>query len=177
MHTRGNVDSERVADETLVQQALAGDLSAFGQLVQRHERATRAICWAVLRDHHLASDAAQEAFVDAYRSLASLKTPSAFGGWVATIAQRRALRMAQRRPPERTLPDVLADETADDPELLAQVLQLPEQEREVILLRFFDGHDAAAIATLLQRPLGTVTKQLSRAYERLRSALREEMRP
>jgi RNA polymerase sigma-70 factor (ECF subfamily) len=54
-------------------------------------------------------------------------------------------------------------------------MDLPDHEREVLLLRHFDGHDLAAIAAILSRPLGTVTKQLSRAHARLRERLSPEV--
>ena len=57
-------------------------------------------------------------------------------------------------------------------ELLEAVMDLREHERNVILLRHVDGHSVRAIATLTGRSVGTVTKQLSRAYARLRKKLK-----
>jgi RNA polymerase sigma factor (sigma-70 family) len=52
--------------------------------------------------------------------------------------------------------------------LLAAVMRLPERERQLLMLRHFGGHSVADIAEMLGRPVGTVTKQLSRSYGRLR---------
>lgn len=166
------------SDESLVTSALgAGGASAFGQLVRRYERAVRATCLAVLRDHHLASDAAQEAFVAAYRSLGSLRDRAAFGAWLTTIARNRAIRCARNRRFDAPLDSCLRMPVAsagDDHEVLAAVAALPEHERVVIMLRYFEKHEVGAIAAILGRPVGTVTKQLSRALGRLRRALAEE---
>ena len=58
--------------------------------------------------------------------------------------------------------------TADSVELLEAVAALPEHERLVVALRYLDGRTMVQIAAALGRPVGTVTKQLSRAIERLR---------
>ena len=57
---------------------------------------------------------------------------------------------------------------ADAEDLLAAVARLPEHERIVIVLRYVDGRSVAEVAAALGRPIGTVTKQLSRAIERLK---------
>jgi RNA polymerase sigma-70 factor (ECF subfamily) len=170
------------SDESLVTSALGdGGPSAFGHLVRRYERAVRATCMARLQDHHLACDAAQETFVSAYRSLASLRNRAAFGAWVITIARNRAIHCARKRRAESPLTtSSLIEQPApkqNDHELLAAVASLPEHERVVVMLRYFENHEVAEIAIILGRPVGTVTKQLSRAHRRLRRALDKEIAP
>ena len=168
-----------MSDEALVRSAQEGSQEAFARLIERYERPVRALCWSVLRDHHLACDASQDAFIEGYRRLKHLRKPVAFGAWIITIARRRALRI--RRYPHHRLQRSNVDGplaeapakpvTALEEGLSAAVAQLPRQERLVILLKFFDGYDVEEIAEILQRPVGTVTKQLSRAYARLRAKL------
>ncbi len=57
--------------------------------------------------------------------------------------------------------------------LLSAVARLPRHERLVVSMRYFDGCPVAEVALALGRPVGTVTKQLSRAIERLRKRLNE----
>ena len=143
-------------------------------MVRRYERAVLGVCLAVLRDQHLASDAAQETFLAAYRSLASLRNRASFGSWLTTIARHRAIRCARKHRPHAPLSMSLAQPSPPkehDFELLSAVAGLPEHERIVIMLRYFDGHEIPAIAAILGRPVGTLTKQLSRAHERLRRSL------
>lgn len=172
--------TEPASDASLVRSVLAGDGGAFAALVDRHQRAALATCLAVLRDRQLAEDAVQDAFVAAYRSLRSLRDPATVGGWLLNIARNRAMRLARNRsrrlrvtaqmpPPETSVP---ANDAMDD-ELLAALGALPDHERSVVVLRYFDGHAVADIAAITGRPVGTVTKQLQRAHERLRAALKE----
>jgi RNA polymerase sigma-70 factor (ECF subfamily) len=163
-------------DADLVRATLAGDRRAFGDLVRRYQTAACAAARAVVRDRHAAEDAAQEAFLAAFANLPDLRDPAAFGGWLMRIARQKALRIAGRVRAATPVPDVAT--AAPEPDdrghaLLAAVTGLPEQEAQVVVLHYFDGHPVPAVAAVLGRPVGTVTKQLSRAYARLREALKE----
>jgi len=173
----GNVQS----DAELVRTVLDGQRETYSVLVKRHERAVRATAAGVLKDHHAAQDAAQEAFVAAYRKLGRLRRPAAFGPWVLKIARREAIRMAKKRRAFYPLdPQTERAETGSDGqlseasrELLEAVMRLPKHERVAVMLRYFDGHDVNRIAEITARPVGTVTKQLSRARARLRKWIQE----
>ncbi len=170
------------SDRQLVEAAREGDRPSFAKLVERYERTVRAVALNVLEDRHEASDAAQEAFVIAYRKLRTLRRPSAFGAWLGRIARRQALRLARSR--RRAAPLGAAEDVAcagdngrlreEHEQLLAAVERLPRHERAVVMLRHFDGRSVGQIAEMTGRPVGTVTKQLSRAHERLRRQLTQE---
>jgi RNA polymerase sigma-70 factor (ECF subfamily) len=165
------IQQATASDASLVAATLTGERRAFSELICRYERAARATCVATIRDQHLASDAAQEAFVSAFKNLKRLRDPSRFGPWLLTICRHEAARLAKKQHPDMPLPIALPANdrpTPDHSDLLAAVAALPEQERAVVTLRYFGGHDVSEIAAILDRPVGTVTKQLSRAYERLR---------
>jgi RNA polymerase sigma-70 factor (ECF subfamily) len=165
----------------LVQLAVAGDRDAFGELVRRYERLVLGIAWNILRDYHAAQDVAQEAFVTAYRRLADLKNRGAFGPWVAQIAVRCCHQSRDRRPmlqlsadhdPMQLPPEpLLLNEETD--RILTAIRELPEHEQTIVFLRYMEGHAVTTIAKLTDRPLGTVTKQLSRAVRRLQNLLIE----
>ena len=169
------------SDAELVAAVLAGQREVFADLVGRYYRAVRATALAVVRDHHTAQDVAQDTFVAAYEKLRALRDGSAFGAWLLQIARRQAVNAAKRGP--RTEPlnatDLQAGAERDgqldaaSQELLAAVARLPEQERTVVMLKYFAGHKAPDIAEMTSRPLGTVASQLSRARERLRGWLKE----
>jgi len=78
---------------------LAGDADAFRLLVERESRAIVRTCYRILGDLHEAEDAAQEAFVTAYRALGTWRGDGPFGAWLARIATRIAVRRASRRRP------------------------------------------------------------------------------
>ncbi len=167
--------------EELTGAAKSGDSAAFTELVRRHERAAWIVAWKVLRDHHAALDATQNAFVEAYCKLSQLRDSAQFGVWLMRIAHREALRMARRGV--REVPMDAAGQVAgpavssvklDQDALVTAVAGLPEHERLVVILRYFNGHSMEEVAQLTGRPVGTVTKQLSRAVERLRTVYKVE---
>jgi RNA polymerase sigma-70 factor, ECF subfamily len=168
------------SDGELVSAVLAGQREVFADLVRRYEAAVRSVALAVVGNEHTAQDVAQDAFVAAYVKLRSLRKPSAFGGWMIQITRRYALTALERRRETQLLgtvdvPDVPhrngeLDEASR--ELLAAVDRLPEQERIVVMLNYFSGQPASAVAQMTGRPIGTVTVQLTRARSRLRTWLK-----
>jgi len=95
------------------------------------------------------------------------------------ITHRCALNAARQKPTEISLDpiNVFPPEKRDGQlneekqALLAAVVKLPESERQVVMLRYFSGHSVRDVAAILDRSVGTVTKQLSRAHKRLRNIL------
>jgi len=163
-------------DSVLVDRVKQGDADAYEELVSRYERLARVVALRIVGDHHGAEDVVQDALVLAYRRLGSLRDGSKFGPWLMRIAKREAVRAARRRPattsiestgepvePARMEP--LGDGQA---RLVELVNRLPMHERLVFTLFHLDGRPAGEIAAMTGRPVGTVTKQLSRAMKRLR---------
>ncbi len=171
------------SDAELIESVLAGREQAFELLVKRYERSVRATALHVVKDRHLVFDIAQESFLRAYRQLGHLQQPAAFGAWLLRITHRCALDALKRRPNEVPLeldeslgvaPESRDGQLEEDKrELLAAVMQLPAAERQVVMLRYFDGHTVKEVARIAGRSVGTVTKQLSRAHRRLRSMVKE----
>jgi RNA polymerase sigma-70 factor (ECF subfamily) len=172
-----------VPDEQLVARVRLGDVEAFGQLAERYERTLLAIALAKVRDYHVAEDVVQATLLVAFRRLETLRDGDKFGPWLMQIARSqvadavRARRIPAGIPPDA--PDHRGDDTGtririENEHLLSLVARLPEHEGVLIGLRYFDGHSMARIAAISKRPLGTVTKQLSRAIARLRSWYDEE---
>ena len=166
--------------EQLVKATQAGETSAFAELVRRYERAAIITAHSVLGDFHLAQDAAQEAFVYAHSMLNQLRSAASFGPWLLRIARRRAIRLQRKRGAERTGTngiDRAAKEACNWMEpyeaVAREIARLPEHERIVVVMRYVDGCSVKDIADTTGRPVGTITKQLSRAIERLRGRLVE----
>jgi RNA polymerase sigma-70 factor, ECF subfamily len=90
--------ARQLADErSIVAAVLDGDREAFRRLVERESDALVRACQRILGDHAEAEDAAQEAFVTAYRSLSAWRGDGTFGAWLTRIGVRIALRQAGRR--------------------------------------------------------------------------------
>ena len=172
------------SDEELVQRTRRGDREAFGDLVERYERPALLVAGSVLHCWHDARDAVQDSFVTAYERLNRLWSPHKFGAWFLQIVRRRALWHARRRAStaRRYVPIAMAAEQARAAEaggamsadLAAMIARLPRQECVVVTLRHLGDLPVAEIARVTGRPIGTVTKQLSRAYSRMRPWLDAE---
>ena len=170
-------------DSELIRLAGEGNREAYGELAKRYERLALVVAIGILSDRHLAEDAVQEAFVSAYRRLDALRDSSKFGPWLMQITRREAIRLAKRHKKAESLAcsQEPVEEKSPDATLnghdhaISWINRLPAQERVVFSLHHLDGRAAREIAELTGRPIGTVTKQLSRAMHRLRCwAARED---
>ena len=167
------------SDAQLVERVRLGDVEAFGQLAERYERSLLAIAIAKLHNIHSAEDVVQATLLLAFRQLGTLRDEGKFGPWLIKIAHSQVVEAVRTRQiPMRVLLDdskhEMADNTNDqswieNEHLLTLLARLPEHERVLIGHRYFDGHSVAEIAAISARPIGTVTKQLSRAIARLRA--------
>ncbi len=170
------------SDRELVDAVLNGDADAFRVLVDRESHTVVAICSSVLRDPDEAQDVAQDAFVQAYRSLAGYRGDGAFGAWIGRIATRMAgQRAAERR--RNALPELPygfdSPDGRDGPELQLMSLEhsdalrtaineLPPDQREVVTMRFYGDMPIDEIALRTHTPTGTVKSRLHRGLARLR---------
>lgn len=169
------------SDAELVEEILAGDKEAFAHLVRRYERSVRATAMSVVRKPDTADDIAQEAFVQAWEQLPRLRNPRVFGMWLIQITRRCAIDSLKGQQSLK-YSDGLDLQAAHErngeldeknKHLLETVQTLPETERQVVMLRYFGPHSVAELAAVLNRSVGTVTKQLSRAHRRLKERLKE----
>jgi len=166
--------------EELVKAAKAGQTAAFAELVRRYERVAIVTAYSVVGDFHSAQDAAQEAFIIAYQKLSGLRDAESFGPWLLRIVRHRAVRHKRSRKIESVDTDCIQLDATNSPdwmepyrEVVQQIARLPEHERIVTVMRYVDGRPVKEIVDLTGRPVGTITKQLSRAIERLRNWLVE----
>jgi RNA polymerase sigma factor (sigma-70 family) len=169
--------------ESLVESAQNGDQPAFAELVIRFQDAAREWAFQMLGDPHLAEDAAQEAFLIAYRQLDQLRDPKAFPAWLKRIVISRSHRILRRRQTAAPLDDETRSPEAErDPasevekrelqeSLRRAVENLPEGERAVTELFYLIGYSQQEIAEQLQLPLTTVKKRLQYARERLKESM------
>ena len=175
--------------DALIQRAQTGDLTAFNSLVLRFQDPIYSLALRMLGSPQAAEDAAQEAFIRAWRRIDSFKG-GRFQSWLFTIVanlSRDELRKRARRPqtsldaarddPDRASLDPVDDSpspeatalTGDLRDVLQRALQqLPDDWREIVVLSHV--HDLAydEIARITDLPLGTVKSRLSRARGRLR---------
>jgi len=165
----------------LIESARSGDVAAYGRLVQRFQDMAVAYAYSLLHDFQLAEDAAQEAFVEGYRTLSQLREPIAFPGWLRRIIFKHCDRLTRGKQ----LPVVGMESAAGvassqlDPSSAAEDREMndavrraikapPENEREVTALFYIGEHSQEEIAKFLDLPLSTVKNRLHAAREHLK---------
>jgi len=181
-------------DQQLVQRVQAGDKSAFNLLVLKYQHRVLKLVGRFVSDAAEAEDVAQEAFLKAYRALASFRGESAFYTWLYRIAintAKNALVANRRRPVDFDLdlqdPDQyerharLKDDDTPEGVLLTDEIravvehaleQLPEDLRTAIVLRELEGMSYEEIAEAMDCPVGTVRSRIFRAREAIDKKLK-----
>ena len=170
-------------DADLVEQCQAGDKTAYGQLVTRHQHRVRRVLQAVMSASAEVDDVMQEAFLEAYLSLDRLRQPEKFRAWVCGIGLNLA-KMWQRRkrrwvdmetvtvlPSPYPTPEYLAEQREIEQRLYAAIGDLPSAEREALLLVYRDEFSHQETAVQLGISLSAVKVRVHRGRNRLRTAL------
>ena len=189
-----------VTDETLMVLYQRGDRRAFGALVKRHHRPVYNFALRQLRSTESAEEVAQEVFLRVVQNASAFKHEARFSTWLYTIARNLCLdqlrRAAHRRHPSLDQPlgpaessHTLGDSVADArPEVSAEralvstqmlaivsraVEALPDEQREVFLLREVANLPFKEIAEVTGVAENTVKSRMRYALDRLRAALSE----
>ena len=170
--------------KSLVTQARDGDLDAYAAIVRRFQDMAYGFAYSYLGDFHLAQDAAQEAFIEAYRDLRKLCEPAAFPGWFRKIVHKHCDRFARRKRVATVPLDVATEAESRSPEpaeeaqnremqgkVLAAIRGLPDSQRTVTALYYIDGYSQNEIADFLDVPTATVRKRLERSREQLKERM------
>lgn len=175
--------SRATGDGELVRRARAGDDRAFGELVDRYSRPAYAVALSVTRQHEDAEDAVQESFLVALERLEECRNPDRFVGWLMTIVRNRSRNLVRRESirrteeiPERASTDRPAPDRATERgelrDLIEEALgELPEVQREIVLLHDLEGWKHREIADRLEIPSGTVRSHLHYARKALQEIL------
>ncbi|MBV9848824.1 MAG: sigma-70 family RNA polymerase sigma factor [Armatimonadetes bacterium] len=182
--------AEADEDAGLVRRCREGDVEAFGALVTRHEARVGALIGRFLGTTATpedVEDAAQDVFVQAWRALPRFRGDARFSTWLYRIATNTAIRQWHRRKRHRQMiadedaateavsPTRLSEDIARRAEgraLRAAVDGLPEKQRTVVLLHYFEDCSCEEIALLLGCSVGTVWSRLHYGCRKLRDQLR-----
>ncbi len=181
-------------DSELARRAADGDAGAFQLLVARYQRPMAALVSRMTRRSDDVDDIVQELFLRAWRGLPRFRGESQFSTWLYRIAVNTAIKYRQRSKSElqQALPtdetggglEALRASEESDPEALAQrgererllreaVMKLPEKQRIVVQLHYFDGKSCEEISQIVGCSVGTIWSRLHYACKRLRSVLGE----
>jgi len=159
---------------------------AFGEVVRRCQDLAYGYAYALLGDADMAQDAAQEAFITAYRMVAQLREPQAFPGWLRQIVRTHCTRSRRAYQRGSTSIEAVAALPSAGPDPLgvverqevqemvtAAIAALPQQERVVTALFYISGQGQSEIAQFLGVPVTTVKKRLQAARKRLAERMLE----
>ena len=175
-------------DVELIQRVLAGDDNAFSTLVRKYQKPVHALVWRKVGDFHIAEEITQDAFLKAYKELATLKKPHHFARWLSVIATRGCIAwLRKKRLSTQSLEDtnhvqlekatysgyVIQENERTEAEAQREVVQkllakLREKERTVITLHYFGEMTHEEISEFLGASVGTIKSRLRRAQQRLK---------
>ena len=178
-----------ITDGDLVRRTLAGEREAIEVLVRRYSGRVLGICHAKVGSADAAEDLAQETLLRAFRALATLRDPEKWGAWLGGIARRVCLDYLKTRPrapvllgsseiggdhPGLRLPRDRGPDTATESriqDLMAEVEDLPEDQREVLTLYYTNDLTYQQLGEVLGVSAATVNARLTKARARLRARL------
>jgi len=192
--------ASREADHELIRAVLAGDGTAYRGLVEKYQGRVYTMVYGMVRNREDARDITQEAFVKGYRNLESFRLESGFYTWMYRIAMNLAIDFTRKRKRREAgvFDEGLATRDEDGgisevhhedgpsrqlerKQLFGRIMnameKLPEDQREVILLRELEGMQYKEIADVMGIPEGTVMSRLFYARKKLQKLLAGDETP
>ena len=181
-----------IPDDVYVHKTVEGDGSAFNELVQRHYAKIYGLACRMLGNPDDASDATQETFLEAFKSLPSFQFQSKFSTWLYRVAintcqqhirksdSRGRTLMSystclreQNRQHDSEFPERMVLKTERDGLIQAAIDQLPPKQRAVVVLFYTQNLKYREIALVLDCSEGTVASRLNTAIKNLKSMLKD----
>ena len=178
-------------DSALISRAQSGDVHAFGELIDRHQRSVYGIVSRMVVSKDEVEDLVQDIFVAAYDSIRKFRGDAKFSTWLHAIAVNMTLKRLQKmkRHPALSIDDPLtgleATMTASGEPSPADSLQarerdeavrraidsLPDKQRIVVVMHYFEQHSCEEIAAVLKCSVGTVWSRLHYACKKMKVEL------
>lgn len=182
-------------DAKLVRKTLAGDEFAYKNLMEKYVRIAGSIAYSIVGDYHIAADVVQEAFSKVYNNLSSLDNPVTFKTYLANTVRSSALDWVRKKTSlRRGSPIQFSELSAEKPEfedeaelsgtplatiqssenygeLLDLINSLPQNYREIFILKHIENISYSDIAKILGITLNSVEARLFRARRMLRDRL------
>jgi RNA polymerase sigma-70 factor (ECF subfamily) len=171
-----------VEDRDLILRARRGDVEAYNVLVSRWEKRVYNYLLQVLRNREDALDLCQETFLKAYRALGRLKEVDRFPQWIFRIARNEAVSLHRRSRfrAEGEDAELASDQAVAAAPPVRVEMQLAVQaalerlkpdQREVVVLKVYQGFKFHEIAEILDSPVSTIKSRLYSALEALKETL------
>lgn len=175
-----DITPEKLTDQQLIEQILAGNAVCYETLFDRYRRQLYAATLSKCGDEQDAGDIVQETYVKAYFNLPRYNPAYTFGQWVYTIARNTFIDFVRRRQDDLSIDERFSAPASSAPTPEESVINLQQRTqiehyldrltpryRQLILMRFFEEYSYEEIAAKLALPLGTVKTQIHRAREQM----------
>ncbi len=185
-----------LAEQLLIEKAKNGDESSFESLILRCQNKAYSLAFRYLKNEEDAMDVLQESFLKIYRHIGSFKGESRFDTWVYRIVVNTChdyLRKNSDRkvvdsiyksedeketileiPDESAMPEAVFDQKEKTNHLLRCMEQLPQEQKEILILRDIHGFSYDEISAMLKCSMGTVKSRISRSRLHLKDILMEQ---
>ena len=161
-------------DNELIERANRGQAEAFEHLYRRYRDWVYRVAWRFTNNRQDALDVVQETFVYLLKKFPGFELTASMTTFLYPVVKHLSLNVGRKRPPKQATEDALAQvlDTERTPtprsELAAVLAALPNEQREVVLMRFVDDMSLQEIAAGLRIPLGTAKSRLHNALRKLR---------
>jgi len=184
--TAGTVSGDQPEITGLVERASGGDFEAFGELYSIYlDKIYRYVFYQV-RDKMIAEDITEEVFLKAWKAIGSCKgKEQTFSAWLYRIAhnhvidnlrsQRKHLSTEMEALAEVSGPELRVEEKLERQETLAAISHLPQNQKQVIILKFIEGMDNREIGHVMGKSQGAIRVMQMRALAALRQRLGGEI--
>ncbi|MGB2983045.1 MAG: RNA polymerase sigma factor [Candidatus Bipolaricaulia bacterium] len=166
-----------LSDHQLLRRVADEDEDAFRTLYDRFADRVFRYAFTILRNQHLSEEVAQETMIALWKSAPRFEARSKVSTWIFGIARNKAYDLIRREKRGDRVPDVALVTPDPAPGLLKQKLvagamvDLPESQREVVFLTFYEGLSYGEISRVLGIPEGTVKSRMFHAKRKLAEAL------
>lgn len=183
-------------DVDVLAEVASGDIDAYNKIVRRYQGRLYNFVFRFVGDRETAEDIVQETFLRAFRKREEYRAIANFSTWLFTIAGNLAKSELRRRkrwrlfslhrdeesdtgmelPDDAMLPDQVAESSLADVQIQEAIASLPDNYRQVILLRDVEGMSYQEISEIVKCPVGTVKSRVNRARLKLQQKLKNEGR-
>jgi RNA polymerase sigma-70 factor (ECF subfamily) len=172
------------ADNSIVERYLAGDMTAFDELMIRYERLVYRVCYRFVNNRDDAMDLAQEVFIKAFEHLASFRHESSMKTWLYRIAMNHCINHVKKNAREfveikenvgSTRASVHSDmeEREQREQFRLLVKRLPPKQKAILEMRIHEQLSYEEIATMSGRSISTIKASVFFALEKLRKLVKE----
>ncbi len=178
--------THKLEDNELIRKISDKDLLAFKQLVERHKNLVYNTCYNMLGDHHQAEEAAQDVFLQVYKSAGAFRHQSKVSTWIYRIAVNRSLNVIRHNKRSRWIKSLTSLEVeesgGEEPDKLLEkkemkgllknvVDSLPDKQRTVFILNKYENLSPGEIAEILDISTNSVEVRIHRAKINLQKKL------